>query len=66
MPVTNHVNTLMDGHHLVSRPKLIKLMINECFIAKYCIDGTYCKTVIGAVDYAWLFTYAVFMVARYK
>ena len=28
------------------------------------IDGTYCKTIIGAIDYAWLFTYAVFMVGR--
>ncbi|XP_019857466.1 PREDICTED: glucose-6-phosphate exchanger SLC37A2-like [Amphimedon queenslandica] len=27
-------------------------------------NGSYCKTVIGAVDYAWLFTYAVFMIAR--
>ena len=42
------------------------IMITACFIANYCIDGTYCKTVIGAVDYAWLFTYAIFMVGRYK
>ena len=34
----------------------------DCFAL--LIDGTYCKTVIGAVDYAWLFTYAVFMVGR--
>uniref|UniRef100_A0A1X7UQD1 Major facilitator superfamily (MFS) profile domain-containing protein n=1 Tax=Amphimedon queenslandica TaxID=400682 RepID=A0A1X7UQD1_AMPQE len=26
-------------------------------------NGSYCKTVIGAVDYAWLFTYAIFMIA---
>ena len=28
------------------------------------VDGSECKTLIGAVDYAWLFTYAVFLVAR--
>ena len=27
-------------------------------------DGPNCKTLIGAVDYAWLFTYAVFLVCR--
>ncbi|XP_019857467.1 PREDICTED: glucose-6-phosphate exchanger SLC37A2-like [Amphimedon queenslandica] len=26
-------------------------------------NGSYCKTVIGAVDYAWLFPYAIFMIA---
>ena len=28
-------------------------------------DGPDCKTMIGAVDYSWLFTYAVSMFARY-
>ena len=27
-------------------------------------DDEDCKTLIGAVDYAWLFTYAVFLVGR--
>ena len=29
-----------------------------------CVDDEDCKTLIGAVDYAWLFTYAVFLVGR--
>ena len=28
-------------------------------------DGRNCKTMIGAVDYFWLFTYVVFMIGRY-
>ena len=27
-------------------------------------DGPRCKTLIGAVDYSWLFTYAIFLIAR--
>ena len=30
----------------------------------YPIDGTLCKTLIGAVDYSFLFTYALVMIVR--
>ena len=29
-------------------------------------DGENCKTVIGYVNYAWLFPYAIFMIGRYS
>ena len=58
----NMIVTIMkDGHHSV-RESMSMYVLHITF---YLIDGTYCKTVIGAVDYAWLFTYAVFMVGRY-
>ena len=41
---------------------LSTLTYNYC----YCddADGSHCKTLIGAVDYSWLFTYALFMIIR--
>lgn len=48
----------MDGHLLVSLNSL------GYDIYGVFIDGTLCKTIIGAIDYAGLFSYAVFMIIR--
>lgn len=53
-------NCMYDVHVLHEATVLPHVCEHEFFI----LDGTRCKTIIGAVDYAWLFTYAIFMVGR--
>lgn len=54
---------IQAGHHSVS--SIIKE--KECiFTLHVFIDGRHCKTLIGAVDYSWLFTYAIFLFVRYS
>ena len=40
-------------------------MMQNITIGMWYTDGPDCKTMIGAVDYSWLFTYALFMFVRY-
>lgn len=62
---------LLGGRHLVRYLlnfvfiyKWFYVILFECPLVSVCVDGPRCKTLIGAVDYSWLFTYAVFLFIR--
>uniref|UniRef100_A0A1X7TVC1 Major facilitator superfamily (MFS) profile domain-containing protein n=1 Tax=Amphimedon queenslandica TaxID=400682 RepID=A0A1X7TVC1_AMPQE len=62
-------NTVLDQENSNSSSKVLYDLYSnpddpECHFAEGWppFNGSYCKTIIGAIDYAWLFTYATFMI----
>ena len=66
---SNFMGILKFSNRPLSHPcelaPLSKSMLHSHHIYIFT-DGRHCKTLIGAVDYSWLFTYAIFLFVRYS